>query len=353
MSVVAAPAPRFAIFDWLDESGRGFAETYDERLRLLEYADEAGFYCYHLAEHHGTSLSTTPSPNLFLSSVAQRTERLRIGALSYLLPVYNPLRLLEELCMLDQLSHGRLEIGISRGASPHEVQRLGVEYEESRARFEEILQLLVLGFTAGELRLQGKHYQYNGLKTRFRPYQKPYPPMWYPTSNADSIPWVAAQGLNLVLAVRQWPNFERVCELLKLYRDEYEAHRGDPNRLNGHVTRPNYGFAMHIHVAETDEKARDQARPAHSVFHENFIRRYVEIGQADKYPLRLDFDRLVDDGKVLCGSPATVRKVLGRHLERSGANYFLGSFAFGSMTFEQTKRSLELFAREVMPAFLP
>ena len=122
---------------------------------------------------------------------------------------------------------------------------------------------------------------------------------------------------------------------------------------SGHVTRANYGIAMHIHVAETDEKARNQARPAHAVFHENFIRRYVEIGQADKYPLRLDFDQLVDDGKVLCGSPETVRRVLTRYLEQSRANYFLGSFAFGSMAFEQTRRSLELFAREVMPAFLP
>ena len=212
MNVVSSSPVRFSIFDWLDESGRGFAETYGERLRLLEYADRAGFYCYHLAEHHGTSLSTTPSPTVFLSSVAQRTERLRIGALSYLLPLYNPLRLLEELCMLDHLSRGRLELGISRGASPHEVQRMGVPYEESRARFEEVLRLLVMGFTTGALDFEGKYYQYRGLKTRFRPYQKPYPPMWYPTSNAESIPWVAAQGLNLVLAVRQWTKFERVCE---------------------------------------------------------------------------------------------------------------------------------------------
>lgn len=69
---------RFALFDWLDESGRGFGETYEERLQMLEYADEAGFACYHLAEHHGTALSTVPSPNLFLASVAQRTKRIRL-----------------------------------------------------------------------------------------------------------------------------------------------------------------------------------------------------------------------------------------------------------------------------------
>src|SRR3984893_12735422 len=112
-SAVASDSVRFAIFDWLDESGRGQGETYAERLRMLELADGLGFYCYHLAEHHATELSTVPSPNLFLAAAAQRTHRIRMGPLSYVLPTYNPLRLLEEICMLDQLSHGRLELGVS------------------------------------------------------------------------------------------------------------------------------------------------------------------------------------------------------------------------------------------------
>ena len=81
--MAAAPeVVRFAIFDWLDESGRDQGETYAERLRMLELADRAGFYAYHLAEHHATELSTVPSPNLFLAAVAQRTGRLRLGPLT-------------------------------------------------------------------------------------------------------------------------------------------------------------------------------------------------------------------------------------------------------------------------------
>jgi len=101
MTAVPSTRPesvRFAMFDWLDESGRGFGETYEERLRMLELADRAGFYAYHLAEHHATELSTVPSPNLFLAAVAQRTWRLRLGPLSYILPLYDPVRLLEEIC---------------------------------------------------------------------------------------------------------------------------------------------------------------------------------------------------------------------------------------------------------------
>src|SRR5260370_35747611 len=116
VSRVPDQAVRFAIFDWLDESGRDQGETYAERLRMLELADEAGFYCYHLAEHHATELSTVPSPNLFLAAVAQRTRRIRLGPLSYILPMYDPIRLLEDISMPDQLSGGRFRLGLSRGS---------------------------------------------------------------------------------------------------------------------------------------------------------------------------------------------------------------------------------------------
>src|SRR5258707_13156479 len=105
------------MFDWLDESGRGQGETYEERLRMLELADRAGFYAYHLAEHHATELSSVPSPNLFLAAAAQRTRRLRLGPLSSIPPPYDPGRLLEEISMLDQLSNGRVELRASRGST--------------------------------------------------------------------------------------------------------------------------------------------------------------------------------------------------------------------------------------------
>lgn len=351
MSAAPRTAIRFSLFDWLDESGRGYAQTYDERLQLLEFADNVGYYSYLLAEHHGTSLSTTPSPSLFLCAAAQRTKKLRLGALTWLLPLYNPLRLLEELCMLDQLSHGRLELGISRGSSPNEAARHGVTGDEARPRFDEVLALLIMGFTKGELNFEGKFHQYKGLKTRFRPHQQPYPPIWFPTSNANSIPWIAAQGLNIVMSLLHSASFEKLCDAMAIYRKEYAAHRNDPGRVNGHVSAPEIAFTTHVHVAETDAKAREQAGAGYVQFNENFTRRYVDIGQGDKYAHRADFGKLVADGKILCGSPDTVRKALERMIPAAGVNHFIGAFTFGSLTVEQTRRSLDLFAREVIPAF--
>lgn len=351
MTTSTRPAVRFSMFDWLDETGRDYGDTYDDRLKLLEFADRAGFYAYFLAEHHGTSLSTTPSPSVFLAAATQHTQRLRLGALTWLLPLYNPLRLLEELCMLDHLSHGRIELGISRGSSPYEAIRHGVTGDETRPRFEEALAILRKGFTNGVLDHEGQFHKYSGLKTRFRPVQKPYPPVWFPTSSPASVPWIAAQGMNIVMSLMHSKSFEELCASLAQYRAEYAKHRNDPDRINGHVAEPEVAFTTHIYVSDTDERAVREAGAAYVQFHENFTRRYVDIGQGDKYAHRADFGKLVADGKILCGSPATVRAALERMIPAAGVNHFIGAFTFGSLTLGQQRRSLELFANEVMPAF--
>jgi len=341
----------FSMFDWLDESGQSYADTYEDRLRLLELADELGFHAYLLAEHHGTSLSLSPSPTVFLTAAAQRTERLRLGALSWVIPIYDPLRLYEELCMLDHLSKGRLELGLSRGSSVHESLRHGVVREESKARYDEVFNLLMGAFRDGRFNGPGPFHRYDNLVTRFKPWQKPYPPIWYPTSNLESIPRVAAQGLHFVVSLFNTPTLERAAEMLRLYRKEYEAHRNDPGRLNAHVPEAVIAFATHVHVADTDALAFEQARRAYLRFNENFTRRYVELGQGGRFADQPDFEQFVEQGRFLCGSPESVRDRLGRLLDLTGANHFVGVFTFGDLPYEKMRRSMELFAREVMPAF--
>jgi alkanesulfonate monooxygenase SsuD/methylene tetrahydromethanopterin reductase-like flavin-dependent oxidoreductase (luciferase family) len=107
----------FGIFDHLDRYDIPLQQYYADRLKLVAQYDAAGFYSYHLAEHHATPLGMAPSPSVFLAAVAERTRRLRFGPLVYALPLYHPLRLIEEICMLDQMSGGRLDIGSA--AAPH------------------------------------------------------------------------------------------------------------------------------------------------------------------------------------------------------------------------------------------
>ena len=241
----------FGLFDWVDRGQRPLDQLYEERLTLIEQADRAGFYGYHLAEHHATPLGMAPSPALFLSSVAQRTRNIRLGPLGYLLPIYNPLRLIEEICMLDQLSKGRLDLGVGRGVSPYELQHFGVDSQNTRAIFDEGMEILVQGLSQPRLNFQGQYYQYDNVPMELEPLQKPYPPMWYPTHNPESISYVARHGYNFV----GLGPASVVAQNADEYRKIWQQHIDDPHRLNGHVLEPKIGIVRQILVADTDSAA--------------------------------------------------------------------------------------------------
>src|SRR5580693_7189719 len=145
----------------MDEGGVPLGELYANRLVLVEAYDRAGIHAYHLAEHHSTPLGCAPSPGLFLAAVAQRTKTLRFGPLVYLLPFYHPLRLIEEICMLDQMSGGRLELGIGRGVSPFETANYALDFSQTQGMYHEAFQALLKGLTSNELTFTGKFYNFS------------------------------------------------------------------------------------------------------------------------------------------------------------------------------------------------
>jgi alkanesulfonate monooxygenase SsuD/methylene tetrahydromethanopterin reductase-like flavin-dependent oxidoreductase (luciferase family) len=173
--------------------------------------------------------------------------------------------------------------------------------------------------------------------------------LWYPTSNSESIHWVAAQGISTAFSLLL-SGPEGVLAMLQRYQRVLADHVTDPDRLNGHVAQPNFGFSAHVHVAESDDLARRQAGPAFDWFMHTFTQRYVRSGHADRYHDRSNFDQQVERGRILVGSPVIVAQRLRATVEQTGANYFIGSFAFGSLPEEQVLSSVDLFAREVMPA---
>src|SRR5688572_26611257 len=184
----------FGLFDWIDRGSAPVQQLYEERLQLVEAADAAGFSAYHLAEHHATPLGMASSPGLFLAAAAQRTQRIRLGPLVYLLPLYNPLRLIEEICILDHLSGGRLELGVGRGVSPYELGYYGVtDGASARSIFDEALAVIVAGLTHERLTFEGRHFQYRDVPMELRPLQQPYPPIWYPSQTPESATKIARQ----------------------------------------------------------------------------------------------------------------------------------------------------------------
>jgi alkanesulfonate monooxygenase SsuD/methylene tetrahydromethanopterin reductase-like flavin-dependent oxidoreductase (luciferase family) len=336
----------FGVFDWIDRGKTPLRQLYEERLQLLEVADAAGFFCYHLAEHHATPLGMAPSPALFLTAAAQRTQRIRLGPLVYLLPLYHPLRLIEEVCMLDQLSGGRLELGIGRGVSPYELGYFGVDAADTREIFNETLAVLLAGLTHERLTFEGKHYRYHDVPMELHPLQQPYPPLWYPTHNPESVGYTAAHGYNFAGIGPA----AHVRQLVETYRKTWEAHRHEPGRLNGHVAVPKVGVMRQVFVADTDNDALTAARAAHKDWFHSITKLWHEHDDHSVDGI-FTWETAVQHETVIFGSPARVREQMAQLLEVSGCNYVICSFAWGTFTHEQTLRSLRLFAEEVMPAF--
>src|ERR687896_2557997 len=175
-------ALQFGVLDHIEPvPGMDLEQIYAHRLIEIEQLDKAGFYAYHLAEHHTPAIhSLAPSQNVFLGAVAQRTTRLRFGPCVYVLPLHHPLRLIEEISMLDHLSDGRLEIGLGRGGVM-EAYFWGQEAdsETNYARYRETLEIVLRGLSQDELTYTGRFHHFEDLPMRLHPLQKPYPPLWY------------------------------------------------------------------------------------------------------------------------------------------------------------------------------
>jgi alkanesulfonate monooxygenase SsuD/methylene tetrahydromethanopterin reductase-like flavin-dependent oxidoreductase (luciferase family) len=332
---------KFGVFDHMDDAGIPHGELFAGRLRLAEAYDGSGFYGYHLAEHHGTPIGCAASPGIFLAALAQRTEKLRFGPLVYLLPFYHPLRLIEEVCMLDQLSGGRFELGIGRGVSPFETANYALDFAQTGAMYHEAFQVLLKGLTEDELTFDGKFYRFDKVPMVLKPVQRPHPPLWYGVSIPDNADWPAANDVNVVslappAAVR--PIFERYLATRR------KLGKGDTTLR---------GVGRHVVVADTDAKALAVARRAYPRWRTNFFWLFRRHGSAprvgDLYPE--SFDQLAALRTAVAGSPQTVRDFIATEIEATGANYFVPWLAFGDMAVEEALHSVDLFAREVMTAF--
>src|ERR1700684_2299337 len=187
---------KIGLFDHVEEAGRPVSVVFDERLQFAAAADAAGFYCLHVAEHHATPLNLVPAPSVYLSAVARATKTMRLGPLVYLLPLYSPLRLAEEICILDHLSHGRLDVGVGRGVSPFELNYHKIAPEQSRDIFIDAFECLCAALSSDTFSYAGKNFTYSNVPMPLRPLQQPLPPFWYGSSNTIGATWSGEQRMH-------------------------------------------------------------------------------------------------------------------------------------------------------------
>jgi alkanesulfonate monooxygenase SsuD/methylene tetrahydromethanopterin reductase-like flavin-dependent oxidoreductase (luciferase family) len=312
------------VFDHLDDAGVDISRQYEARLCLVEAYDQLGFHAYHVAEHHCTPHGMAPSPNMFLASVAQRTERLRFGPLIMLLNLYHPLRAFEEICMLDHLSRGRLEMGIGLGALSDELGYFGVDWRSARERYVEISEIIIKAMKGGTLVHHGQFFEMNGVPLTMAPYQRPYPPMWLGVTRPESAAWAAGIGAN-VACVGPASSVRKVTDAYRMHRE---------NDAGAASARPLLGMVRMVVVAESDASARLMAASAYERWLRSFKFLYDRNGMPTPPLLPATFDAAIQSELCVVGTEASVCSALSSQAEEAGANYLLCQFAFGDLPVE-------------------
>jgi len=332
---------KFGVFDHMDRASATLGRQFEDRLKLIELYEKSGFYAYHLAEHHATPLGMAPSPSVFLAAVAQRTKTLRFGPLVYTVNLYHPLRLIDEICMLDQMSNGRLELGVGRGISPYEVGYYGIDPATGPERFAEALDVILKGLTHKRLDHAGTFFTFKDVPMEMQPVQRPHPPLWYGANSLESADRLARLGCNSVVGMKA----EGVGQFSARYRAAWKS-LGRPD-----TEMPLIGLSRHIVVGDTDREAQSAAKRAFALWYDALIHLWRAHGVGlPRQMIPAEFEAALDGGYIVAGAPATVRDRLKRDNDVAGINYCLCRLAFGDLSFEESKRSVELFASEVMPA---
>ena len=325
------------IFDHLDRQPMPVADFYESRLRLLEQYDAAGFYSYHLAEHHATPLGLAPMPGIFLAAASQRTRRIRLGPCVYCLPLYDPLRLIEEICMLDHLSRGRFDFGVGRGIVPYEMAYFNLHHLETEEIYREGLEVILQGLTSDVLDHRGTRYTYRKVPMVLRPLQEPHPPLWYGLGHMAGAEWAATNRVNVIT---NHPA-DAARPLTDRYRQVWQTKHAE-------LPLPLLGMSRHIVVADSQAEAERLGRPAYAVWFGNLTKLWRDFGAT---PIRFatDWDEATKRGIAIAGTAAQVREEIERQIAASGVNYFVCRLMFGDLAEADATASIARFTADVLP----
>lgn len=336
-------------------------QRYEQLWRELELADATGFDYGFTVEHHFTPYeSWMTAPNLYAAAAAARTQRLRVGAMGHVVPLHHPVRLLEEIALTDQLTGGRLEVGLVPGIVPSYFEPYKADYAGRRAVTLEFARFMKAAYAGdGHVTWDGPAIPYGDFDLSVMPLQRPHPPAWMETRDAETLAFCAREGLHTGYFLL----FPRA--LAKLRYAPYIAGW----RAAGWPGVPNIAYSTVVYVDETDEKALDVAlTDAAGAYHAFFYsptndpaeirRKQVELaevferrdpGSAEIALNMLDPQYLLDHDLVVIGAPDTVAAKLRRMAEEGSFNTFFGEFNFGNLAEADLMRSIRLFGTEVIP----
>jgi alkanesulfonate monooxygenase SsuD/methylene tetrahydromethanopterin reductase-like flavin-dependent oxidoreductase (luciferase family) len=338
---------------------------YQEYLEQMVAAERFGYDGVLVNEHHQTAYAVQPAPNLWAAYLTARTSRIRIGIIGNALPLHrSPVRVAEEIAMLDVLSGGRIISGHVRAMGAEYVSA-GADPTTGRDRFWEAHELILKAWTEdGPFPWHGEHYCLEYVNPWPRPLQQPHPPVWIPGSTStETIREAARRRLPYMMTpTSNWLTKKAFAYYRQVAEEEF-GYTPPPRQL---------GRLVHTHVAETDEQAHREARPHVMWFFRNGMKlpRHLLLppgynpaasmqrtleGQrsAGAKPLtELSYEELVDGGYVIVGSPQTVIERYEAMIEEHRIGMVMSAGGhIGSMPHWLVLKNMQLMAEEVMPHF--
>ena len=331
---------------------------YNQYHEQYSYADEVGFDGIMSNEHHASYWCMKPSVNLDAAVIAKVTKKAKIAILGNVIAINDPIRMAEEIAMLDCYSGGRIISGFVRGTAVESIQG-GIDPTENRERFEEAHDLIIKCWTTpGPFRYEGKHYHYRAVNPWVLPIQKPHPPVWFPgLSSPESVVWSARHQ-------HPYMNLGSLLEYTEGLRRVYV----DTAKEVGFKPRPeHFGYLLRVLAADTDEKAQEIGRNymwteehrnkgprEHSDPPGYQSREAVKIQQnlpgAGGFGKRMSYEKLQEVNNIIVGTPETVTRKLTHIIERLNPGYLHIYGNDGDMSHEDSMRSIELLGKEVIPA---
>ena len=328
-------------------SARPSEEIYARGIEIAQAAETLGFRNVWLAEHHFSTYGYLSRPAQLATFIAARTTRLRVGTAVIVVPLHHPLVVAEEIATLDLLAGGRVDIGLGRGYQHYEFERFGLELSSSRARWEEAVDVILLALQGGPFDYDGKFFTIPETTVFPQPVQRPRPPIWITAQSPDSVEAAVRRGFNVLTGGFGIP-IERTAEFRRLF-DQMVAEVRPPHPLAVGVQRAVYVTDSDADARAAAEEARWNMRVTLSL--RNHYER-VEQGRAVAMPAPSEptTDDLLDRFLVI-GTPDTCIRQITRIRDLVGITHFNCSFWFGDLAQARVLRSMELFAREVMPAF--
>jgi alkanesulfonate monooxygenase SsuD/methylene tetrahydromethanopterin reductase-like flavin-dependent oxidoreductase (luciferase family) len=345
---------KFAIFTHVPwPEGTDPVEIFARTSEQIVYAEELGFHSAWFAEHHFSRYSMGSSSLVLASSIAARTDKIRLGTGVLVPNLHNPIRLAEDAATLDVVSNGRLDLGFGRGSIGYEYGGFNVDQSESQERFQESIRIIQGLFTTQEFSYQGQFYTVNKLNLVPPPVQKPHPPIYIAASRTPAtLDFLVSSGYTLCIAVVQ--DTAASLALCQRYLETAEKFGRD-------VSLADVPFFRYFYVAETEEQAREDTRD-----HINWILDIMQwrndFQQGSEVPYSIDdwrrtrtevavsYDHVYENRAIIGSPDQCVAKIL--ELKAQGIEYFGCNFDMGGISQEKVLRSMELFSKEVMPRII-